>query len=130
MSEEISGGCFCGEIGYEITGDPAIQLFCFCSDCLAMLVTDGFAGLMINDADFKHVKGSPTKFEKISKEGRTVVRHFCGTCGSTLWGQTEFGLVSLAAGSLDDPSLFKPTHKVFAQDAPDWARVPSHLEDM
>lgn len=130
MSKKNGGGCFCGEIRYELTGDPALQLFCFCSDCLSMSGTDGFAGYMVPEAHFKHIKGSPTKFEKKSKEGRTVVRNFCGTCGSSLWGETEFGLISLAAGSLDEPSLFKPTHKVFAQDAPEWARVPAHLEDM
>ena len=130
MSNKNSGGCFCGEIRYEIDGDPAIQLLCFCSDCRSMCGTDGFAVCMIPEANFSHLEGTPTKFAKTSKEGRTVVRNFCGTCGSGLWGETEFGLVSLPAGSLDDPSFFKPTHKSFAHDAPEWARVPAHLEDM
>jgi hypothetical protein len=130
MSEEIEGGCFCGEIRYRISGDPVFQLFCFCKDCRAISGTDGYAGYMVNESDFKLIQGVPVKHEKISRDKRTVVRHFCGTCGSNLWGKTEFGLISVAAGTLDNPSLFKPTKKVFVEDAPDWGRVPDHLESM
>ena len=45
-------------------------------------------------------------------------------------GQTELDLVSVTARTLDDPTLFNPTHKVFAHDAPNWARVPEKLEEM
>ena len=130
MSKEIEGGCFCGEVRYKVSGEPVLQLFCFCNDCRLILGTDGYAGYMINESDFVLAKGSPVKHEKISKEHRKVVRHFCGTCGSNLWGETEFGLISIAAGSLDDPSLFKPTKKAFVQDAPGWARIPESLEDI
>jgi hypothetical protein len=33
-------------------------------------------------------------------------------------------LVSVAAGSLDDPTLFKPSQAVFTEQAPPWARIP------
>ena len=130
MSIMIKGGCFCGEIRYQISAAPIFELFCYCKDCLAITGTDGYAGFMVNEPDFKLTKGSPFTHDKLSTQGRTVKRHFCGTCGSNLWGQTEFGLISVAAGSLDDPSLFKPTKKVFTHDAPSWARIPEWLEDM
>ena len=130
MVKETTGGCFCGDIRYRISGEPVIQLYCFCKDCLSITGTDGYAGYMVNESDFQLTKGTPTTHDKLSKEGRTVKRHFCGKCGSNLWGQTEFGLISVAAGTLDDPNLFKPTKKVFVHDAPRWARVPSELEEM
>ena len=130
MSAELEGGCYCGEIRYRIIGERVIQLFCFCSDCLAFMGTDGYAGYMVRNEDFLHTRGTPTTHDKLSREGRTVKRHFCGTCGSNLWGQTELGLVSVAAGSLDDPAAFRPTRKAFAADAPAWARVPVELEDI
>lgn len=128
MTKTLDGGCFCGEIRYRISGDPVLQLYCFCTDCLAITGTDGYAGYMVKNEDFSLVKGTPKTHDKLSKEGRTVRRHFCGTCGTNLWGQTELGLVSVAAGTLDDPSEFQPTKKAFAHDAPDWARVPGSLE--
>lgn len=130
MSEKIEGGCFCGDIRYRIKGEPVLQLFCFCKDCCAISGTDGYAGYMVNAPDFSLSRGTPIWHETISKEDRVVIRHFCGKCGSSLWGQTEFGLISVAAGSLDDPGLFKPTKKVFVHDAPVWARIPDHLDEM
>lgn len=130
MTQEIEGGCFCGDVRYRINGEPVIQLYCFCKDCLSMSGTDGFAGYLVNDSDFSLIKGAPSTFNKLSKEGRTVKRHFCGNCGSGLWGETELGLTSVTAGTLDDPTIFSPTHKVFVPDAPGWARIPDDLEEM
>ncbi|KLN61878.1 hypothetical protein WH96_06275 [Kiloniella spongiae] len=130
MTEIIEGGCFCKEIRYKITGPAVLQLLCFCQDCLAISGTDGYAGYMVKETDFQLTSGTPTVHTKTSKENRKVHRHFCGTCGSNLWGQTEFGLISVAAGSLDAPNLFKPTKKVFTSQAPIWARIPDHLEKM
>lgn len=123
----VEGGCFCGEVRYQISGAAVIQLYCFCKDCLAITGTDGYAGYMVKEADFQLTKGTPRTHDKISKEGRTVKRHFCGNCGSNLWGKTEFALISVAAGTLDNPALFKPDKKVFVDDAPHWARMPTTL---
>lgn len=120
---DLEGGCFCGNIRYRVSGKPVIQLMCYCRDCLSLSGTDGFAGMMFKERDFQIVRGSPTTFEKISKENRPVVRHFCGTCGTGLWGTTSFGLVSIHAGTLDDPSVFNPDRNVFVDDAPHWARI-------
>ncbi|WP_300074476.1 GFA family protein [uncultured Ruegeria sp.] len=130
MAQSLEGGCFCGEVRYRITGVAVLQLMCFCRDCLSMTGTDGYAGYMIKSEDLQLLKGKPRTFEKTSKEGRIVIKNFCGTCGSSLCGQTSFGLTSIAAGSLDDPDQFKPTKKVFVKDAPNWARIPHHLEEM
>lgn len=130
MDEKTVGGCFCGQVRYEVTGAAVLQLLCFCKDCQSITGTDGYAGYMVKEADFRLVSGQPQVHSTTSKEGRQVHRHFCGACGSNLYGITEFGLISIAAGSLDNPGLFKPTKKVFASDAPHWARIPDHLEDM
>lgn len=129
MEDKLEGGCFCGRIRYEITGEPVLQLMCYCSDCRALTGTEGWAGFMVNEADFRLLGGAPTVHEKTSKEGRTVAHNFCGTCGSNLWGRTSFGLVSVAAGTLDEPDNFKPTKKVFTEHAPAWARIPAELEN-
>ncbi len=130
MTKELLGGCFCGKVRYTITGEPVLQLFCYCKDCRSITGTDGWAGYLVKDSDFRVLEGTPTIHEKTSKEGRVVKQSFCGICGSNLWGQTEFGLVSVAAGTLDDPNAFKPTKSVFVADAPHWARIPEELEEM
>jgi hypothetical protein len=123
-SEPTEGGCFCAAVRYEITGKPVLQIMCFCRDCLVRAGTDGYAGYMVNEDDFKHLKGTTTHITTKADSGRSVDRHFCPICGSHLWGQTQLGLVSVAAGSLDDPTLFKPSQAVFTEQAPPWARIP------
>jgi hypothetical protein len=121
-----TGGCFCGAIRYELSGKAELQLFCFFSDFRKLGGTDGYAGYMVLDENFRHTQGDPAKHKKVSSEGRTVMRHFCSECGSLVWGATELGLTSVAAGTLDDPNLFQPTMNVFEDQAPSWARVPKH----
>ena len=130
MTKTLEGGCFCGEIRYRITGEAVMQLVCYCRDCLASSGTDGYAGYMIKTENFELLQGQTSTFDKTSKEGRIVTKHFCGNCGSNLWGVTSFGLTSVAAGTLDEPNVFQPNKKVFVKDAPDWARIPDHLEEM
>ncbi len=33
MSDTHSGSCFCGAVQIEVTGEPAVQGYCHCSDC-------------------------------------------------------------------------------------------------
>jgi hypothetical protein len=121
-----TGGCFCGAIRYEVSGKAELQLFCFCADCRKLGGTDGYAGYMVPNENFRPTKGEPKQYRKVSSEGRTVIRHFCAECGSQVWGVTELGLTSVAAGTLDDPNLFQPTVNVFEEQAPSWARIPKH----
>ncbi len=121
-----TGGCYCGEIRYELRGDAQLQLFCFCADCRVLAGTDGYAGYMVAAEHFKLTKGTPTQHKKVSDTGRTVVRNFCSTCGSMICGYTELGLTSVAAGTLDDPQLFQPTMNVYEEHAPSWARIPEY----
>ena len=118
------GGCFCGAVRYRTTKDPVFSLWCFCKDCRVRAGTDGYAGYMVNDGDFEHLQGETSHIDTIAESGRTVARHFCPACGSHLWGRTELGLTSIAAGTLDDPDLFKPDRVAFAEQAPSWARLP------
>jgi hypothetical protein len=123
-SLELLGGCFCGSIRYRVIAEPALSLFCFCGDCRATAGTDGYAGLMVPEAGFAQISGTAATHTRGSKAGRSVVRHFCPECGTNLWGVTELGLVSVAAGTLDDPEAFEPTRAVFTSEAPSWARIP------
>ena len=124
----LEGGCFCGQVRYRVVGPPVLSLHCYCGDCLSVSGTDGYAGMMVAEDHFVHVSGETTPHTRGSKSGRTIERHFCPTCGSNLWGATQLGLVSVAAGTLDDPDAFEPTKAVFVSQAPRWARIPNGVE--
>ena len=124
------GGCYCGNIRYTVTESAKLQLFCFCDDCRRRSGTDGYAGYMVRNEAFAVTKGRPAVFDKPSSSGRNVKLNFCGDCGTNLWGETELGLVSIAAGSLDDPKQFAPDKVTFLDQAPHWARIPKNFEEI
>ncbi|GAA5444936.1 hypothetical protein Misp06_03128 [Microbulbifer sp. NBRC 101763] len=130
MSYLQEGGCFCRNVRYKIKGEPVLQLFCFCSDCRMITGSDAWPGFMVRSSDFLCSLGIPKIYKKVSSEGRTVKQHFCKNCGSNLWGETEFGLISVGAGTLDNPDIFNPSNKVFTSGVPHWARVPENLESL
>ena len=76
MTRVLEGGCFCGEINYQITGKAVLQLMCFCSDWFSTTGTDGYAGYRVKTEEHEILQGQTSTFEKISKEGRPVIKHF------------------------------------------------------
>jgi len=121
-----SGECFCGDIRFRISGEPVFQLYCFCKNCHLITGTDGYySGFLVKEADFHLIGGTPATHEVLSKDGRTINRHYCRKCGSNLWAQTDLGLLSVSPSTFNDPDVFLHTKKVYVDEAPDWARAPN-----
>ena len=74
---EFTGRCYCGDIQYSASGDPAIKLQCHCREC--QYISGGNANVTIGmpDDGFKYTKGSPKQFQRSDIENG-VVRDFCG----------------------------------------------------
>ena len=67
--------------------------------------------------------------------GGEAVRNRCVHCGSLVFGgeRDRSNDFTIYAGSLDDPSAFRPTLAIFARNRPLWALIPPGLkvfEDM
>ena len=74
--------------------------------------------------------GPTRQFRSKSFRGREAVRNFCPVCGGLVFGG-EVGRDdshTIYAGSLDDPSRFRPTIAIFARDRPSWAVLPANLK--
>ncbi len=130
MSAPVTGGCLCGDVRFSISGDPVVQLFCYCKDCLRASGTDGFAAYVVPRPTLTLDQGEISSYTVTAASGRANTRNFCGKCGSRLWADLEMGVASVAAGSLDDPSIFKPSMTHCVADGPSWARVDTALEEM
>ena len=103
------GGCQCGAVRYEASGEPLFAAHCQCGDCKK----SSGAG-HVTAAGFKEdaVKftGAAKTFASKADSGATVRRDFCPECGGRIAfrGDNFAGMVLLMAGSLDDPSPLKP----------------------
>lgn len=129
MTTPMLGGCLCGAVRYESTGQPAFALLCHCRDCQRQTGSAFAAGLRVPASGFRITQGTPKRYVKSADSGHAVTRAFCGDCGSTLYVQvaTRPDLVGLRVGTLDDPSGFRPEANIFVKSAQPWAAMDPAL---
>lgn len=124
-----AGGCLCGALRYEASGEPTSQGYCFCRDC-RKASGSGFVAFLMFPAHAVRFAGETTRSIAIPLRGGEAVRNRCALCGSLVFG----GIVgqvsehSIYGGSLDEPSLFQPTIAIFTRDKPDWVPMPPGLK--
>lgn len=125
LAETRAGGCACGAVRYRVTGEMRPVVACHCSQCrkaytnYAAFSAVARAGLTIDN------EGGVTWFE--SSPG--VRRGFCARCGSGLfWDNEANDFISIAAGSLDQPSGLKQVRHIFGADKADFYEIGDGLE--
>jgi hypothetical protein len=110
-------------------GEPAFAGFCYCADC-RKASGSGYVPFMGFRAAAIRITGETRQSLARSARGGEAVRNFCPECGSLVFGG-RFGVDhehTIYAGSLDDPSWFRPTVAIFLRDRAAWAEVPAGLK--
>jgi hypothetical protein len=127
--DTYAGGCLCGALRYEARGAPRSQGYCFCRDC-RKASGSGFIPFLFFEASAVRVSGETKHSIAKAVRGGDAVRNHCATCSSLVFGGIvgKDGAHSIYAGSLDDPSLFKPSIAIFTRDKPDWVLMPPGLK--
>jgi hypothetical protein len=126
----MTGGCLCGALRYEAEGEPIFQGYCFCEDC-RKASGSGFVPFIGFPPNAVRVTGKVLMHSKKLKNGRSAERNCCAVCGGLVFGG-EAGNAeghTIYAGSLDDPSLFKPTMAINTAEVQHWALVPPGLTE-
>lgn len=124
MTNKITGGCLCGAVRYEIRETPKLQIACHCDSCRKSSGS-AFVAAAVAPRAVTTMEGTVTTFAEKADSGREVSRCFCPTCGSTVYSEiaTAPDAYVIQAGTLDDPSWFRPKMNFFAARALDWAPV-------
>lgn len=123
-----TGGCLCGALRYEAHGEPQAQGYCFCRDC-RKASGSGFMPFMQFAASSVRFTGKTKQSIVKSVRGADAVRNRCAVCGSLVFGGPigKTNEHTIYAGSLDEPTLFRPTLAIFTRDKPDWVAMPPGL---
>ena len=129
MAATRTGGCLCGAVRYESTGDPLFSLQCHCRDCQRSSGTAFVAAMRVPSAGFRVTAGTPRRYVSKADSGNEVTRMFCGECGSPLYIQVSSrpDIVGLRVGTLDDPSEFRPEANIFTDSAQPWTHMDPAL---
>lgn len=99
----LTGGCHCGAIRYEVSGDPLTAAICHCSDCRRSAGAPIVSWTMYPVGSLRITRGTPKVYAS-SEQGR---RHFCADCGTGLFYFNESmlpGIVDVQSATYDDPN--------------------------
>ena len=129
MLVPFSGGCACGAVRYTCTGEPVYMGNCHCRDCQQATGTAYFAAVVMKASQFSISNGTPSWFERPADKGHIMQRAFCSSCGSPLFliNGSNTKARALYAGSLDNPSWYKPSRDIFVASAQPWDLMHSDL---
>ena len=121
MATNFKGSCLCGAVHYECTAEPFFMGNCHCRDCQKASggAYDPCIGL---PAAALKVTGPVKYHDSKADSGSTLSRGFCAECGGRLFGKSSAmpDLAMITAGSLDDPSQYKPSMDIFTSSAQPW----------
>jgi hypothetical protein len=128
MGMRFSGRCLCGAVTYECSSDPIVMGNCYCRDC-QRATGSGFASGILVPRSAVTVTGEVRYFEVVADSGHTISRGFCPVCGSRLFGTGDASpeRMSITAGSLDDPAIFRPQADIYTSSAPSWTQMNPRL---
>jgi hypothetical protein len=126
--KHYSGGCLCGALRYEAEGQPLYMGHCYCADC-RKASGSGFIPFIAFPRCAVRFLGPSLSYRSKAANGGDAVRNFCPNCGGLVFGG-DVGVsdsFTIYAGSLDDPSAFRPATAIFTRGRPSWAVIPPGL---
>ena len=128
MSEVYAGGCACGAIRYEISGEPLLENHCQCRDCQRKSGTGHGSYLTFPRAGVA-LQGKATHWDLMGDSGNVKTRAFCPVCGSPVYMTFAAGpdVFTVHAASLDDPGLFKPQVVTYGVRGHAWDHIDPAL---
>ena len=126
-ANKSTGGCMCGAVRYEATGESLRVINCHCESCRKH--TGGpVATLPVYKADQVRFSGDERKIYKSSSD---VGRAFCAECGSTLTFEATlrgYGpIVAIHISSFDNPGALIPIAHSFYSERIPWFDVADNL---
>jgi hypothetical protein len=108
-----------------VEGEPSRIWICHCLECQRR--TGAAIG---NLARFRREQitfnGTATAWKRMGESGNTLTCHFCPTCGSTIYVESEAspGIVAVAIGNFADPNFPAPIISVLEQTRHPWVSLP------
>lgn len=121
-----TGGCLCGAVKFEIEGPLRDVVNCHCGQCLRF--HGHYAAYSAANKNRVRIL-DPEAQLKWYRSSRHARRGFCGRCGSSLfWDRSGAQTLSVAAGSLDQPTGLRTRAHIFIARLADYYTLSDDLE--
>ena len=120
-----SGHCFCGQVQFELAGEPAFACHCHCESCrraagaaFVTWVTFGLDGFALTSGAIAEYQSSPG-----------VRRGHCAACGTTItYAQDKRPEeIDIAVSTLDATTGIEPEAHIWVEDKAPWLVISDDL---
>lgn len=127
------GGCLCGDVRYEISGEANKFYHCHCQRCRKATGTGHASNLVIKPGEIKWIKGEALIRSFKVPEAKRFTNCFCSACGGRLPRYVEeTNSIVIPAGSLDSAPTILPQARIFWNSRAGWScsgdGLPVHAE--
>jgi hypothetical protein len=125
LIQSHQGGCICGALRYEFSGEPTGSMICHCRTCRRLTAGPVVAWLSVPATNFRFIQGSPQHY----RSSTPIERSFCSACGThvSYTNANDAQEVEVATCTLDDPNAFPPTHHSWLSHDVSWLRFGDGL---
>ncbi|KAK8039480.1 Mss4-like protein [Apiospora rasikravindrae] len=127
-SKVAHGKCLCGTIEIKAEGDYKASVACSCKNCQVC----GGSAYTVNWAYPKDTITFPSVIapkptltypkDKATDSGKSVLRRFCGRCGSGIYSEIEDGNCFVKAPIMEGGLEPQPVAHIFTRNLPEWAQ--------
>ncbi|MDR6162746.1 aldehyde-activating protein [Pseudomonas moraviensis] len=105
----FTGGCLCGAVRFQVTGEPYRVGLCHCLDCRKVHGAL-FHASAIFPQDAVTITGETHDYQG---------RHFCPRCGSSVFNRSA-DEIEINLGALDAPDQLQPTYESWTVRRESW----------
>ena len=136
MTQNITGGCRCGEVRYRLNAKAMPPVYCcHCQDCQTWSGSAFTEQAVVMEPQVEVTQGQPEVYARTNDSGAVSTQHLCGTCHTRLWNTNSArpGLAVVRAGTLDESETLSPRAHIWVMRKQPWIviadGVPSWLEN-
>ena len=120
----LKGGCLCGAVSYEISGDPMFVGHCACQNC-QKATGGGHSSIAAYPESQVQSRGAVSSYAGKGDSGQATNYQFCPTCGSRLFTRAAMmpGVVMVTLGTMEAGSEPEPTVFIYGKRRRAWDAV-------
>jgi hypothetical protein len=120
----IKGGCLCGAVSYEVSGEPIFVGHCACENCQKS-TGGGHSSVAAFPEPSVKAHGELTSFAAKGDSGQATTYEFCPKCGSRLFTRPSAmpGAVLVTLGTMEAGADLNPSMLIYDKRRRPWDHV-------
>lgn len=127
-TRQHEAACHCGQLRLRLNGDPALVSSCHCIACQRR------TGALFGSTSFFPrtsliaIEGEHKTWRRAGDSGGLLTFHFCPTCGSNVFWESEASeMISVAVGAFADPTFPPPVRTLWTETKHPWLPFPEEI---